>query len=46
MAETLYTFYLGSLVRAAADDRFDREALVKETSTFFEQLLAGVGDTA
>lgn len=43
-AEALYTFYIGSLIRAAGDDRFDLDALLEETEAIVELLLADVGD--
>lgn len=42
-AEALYSFYVGSLIRAAGDDQFDLDTLLKDTGVFVDQLLAGVG---
>lgn len=44
-AEALYSFYIGSLIRAAGDDRFDLDTLLDDTGIFVDQLLAGVGGT-
>ena len=44
-AEALYSFYVGSLIRAAGDDRFDLNTLLEDTGVFVDQLLAGVGGT-
>lgn len=45
-AEALYSFYVGTVIRAAGDSRLDVHALLEETETFVDQLLAGVGATA
>ena len=45
-AETLYTFYVGSLIRAAGENQFDIDALLQDMETFIDQLLAGVGGTS
>lgn len=45
-AEALYTYYVGSLVRAAGDNRFDVDSLLDSFETFLDQLLSGIGSDA
>ena len=45
-ADALYSFYVGTVIRAAGDGRLDLDALLEETEAFVDQLLAGVGDTS
>ena len=45
MAEALYSFYVGTVIRAAGDGRLNVDALLEDTEKFVDQLLAGVGDT-
>lgn len=42
-AETMYSFYLGSLIRAVGDNRLDASALHRDMAGFVEQLLEGIG---
>lgn len=42
-AEALYSNYVGSLVRAAGDNRFDADALLGGFEAFLDQLLGGIG---
>ena len=41
--EALYTFYIGRLIRAAGDDKFDLDSMLADTETFVDLLLAGIG---
>ena len=43
-AEAMYSFYLGSLIRAVSDNRLDADALLRDIATFVDQLLAGIGE--
>lgn len=42
-AEALYSNYVGSLVRAAGDNRFNADALLGGFEAFLDQLLGGIG---
>ena len=42
-AEALYSNYVGSLVRAAGDNRFDADALLGEFEAYLDQMLGGIG---
>ncbi|MGD9253839.1 MAG: TetR family transcriptional regulator C-terminal domain-containing protein [Holophagae bacterium] len=43
IAEALYSFYVGILIRAAGDNRFELDELLHATDTFVDQLLQGIG---
>jgi AcrR family transcriptional regulator len=43
IAEALYSFYVGTLIRAAGNNRFELDQLLQETRTFFDQLMQGIG---
>jgi len=43
-AEALYSFYLGSLIRAVSDNRLNAETLLRDIAAFVNQLLAGIGE--
>ena len=43
IAEALYSFYVGTLIRAAGNNRFELDQLLHETGTFLEQLMQGIG---
>ena len=42
-AESMYSFYVGQLIRAAADGNLDQKRLLTVTRTFLDQLLTGIG---
>ena len=44
IAETMYSFYLGSLIRAVGDNRLEADALLRDIATFVDQLLLGIGE--
>lgn len=41
-AESMYSLYVGSIVRAASDNDFDVKHLLSHLETFVDQLLAGI----
>lgn len=43
IAEALYTFYTGRLIRAAGDDDFDLEEMLSDVEVFVDDLLTGIG---
>ena len=43
-AEAMYSFYLGSLIRAVGDNRLDADTLLGDIATFVDQLLTGIGE--
>lgn len=43
-AEAMYSFYLGSLVRAVGDNRLDADNLLRDIAAFVDQLLTGIGE--
>ena len=43
VAEAMYSFYLGSVIRAAGDNRLDADALLRDMAALVDQLLAGIG---
>jgi AcrR family transcriptional regulator len=43
IAELLYSFYVGTILRAAADDRFDQQELLAAMHEFVGVLLGGIG---
>jgi len=43
-AEAMYSFYLGSLIRAVGDNRLDADALLGDIAAFVDQLLTGIGE--
>ena len=43
-AEAMYSFYLGSLIRAVGDNRLDADALLRDIAAFVDQLLVGIGE--
>ena len=42
-AEALYSFYLGSLIRAVNERRLDADTFLRNVEVFVDQLLAGIG---
>ncbi len=44
-AEAMYSFYLGSLIRAVGDNRLDADALLRDIEVFVDQLTTGIGDS-
>jgi len=42
-AEALYSFYVGRLIRAAGEDRFDIDVLLVSMESFVDDLLRGIG---
>jgi len=43
-SEVMYSFYLGSLIRAVGDNRLDADALLRDIAAFVDQLLTGIGE--
>ena len=43
-AEAMYSFYLGSLLRAVGDNRLDADTLLRDIAAFTDQLLTGIGE--
>jgi hypothetical protein len=44
-AEAMFSFYLGSLVRAVGDSRLDADTLLRDIAAFVDQLLTGIGES-
>jgi len=42
VAESLYSFYVGRLIRAAGDDAFHLQPMLNDMESFIDQLLAGI----
>ena len=40
--QALYTFYIGRLIRAAGNNRFDLEELLADTAAFIDTMLSGI----